>query len=85
MYSFYHHFVGIQSCEKTNIHHYLTESQQLQLEQFFQDNIYPDEEQKALYARKLGISVARVKRWFIRKRNTLTLEARYGSMFKSLC
>ena len=75
----------MQSIKIPNVCHSWNENQKLLLEKFFQDNMYPKGIDVAVYARKLGVSVANVKTWFHDKRCTMALKAYKNCNLWSMC
>ena len=85
MYLWSEYIIGIQSIKIPTVRHLWNESQKLLLNKFFQDNIYPKDNDLAEYARKLGDSVDKVKSWFRSKRRSMSLKAREHGLLSSMC
>ena len=85
MYLWCEYLLGIQSIKLPKVCRSWTESQKLLLNKFFQDNIYPKDNDIAEYARKLGVSVDKVQRWFRGKRFATSSKARKRCTLRNMC
>ena len=75
----------MQSIKIPNMCHSWNISQKLLLNKFFAENMYPKKNAIAEYARKLGVSVDKVKLWFKGKRSRMSSKVWKHGMLRIMC